>query len=384
MNTDESNTKGNIICGRCTYDANPRGATHCQKCGMPLVIASIPNGDTSPSSDSTLLVGGVSLLATVLLFGTGGYFFWQQVQVASTLSNLNNSADHSSSDIRLYNSMKEVPNVPQGTFNYGGSVVFSPLRNSFHKAINQVYPKFGLRFTEPRYNNPGQNTGISMLLDGELSFAQSSKPLEDTHYSKSKERGFSLQQVPIGIDGFLLFTHRDVSMPGLSVDQIKDIFKGKITNWKEVGGSDLPITAFAFNPKFGSSLSILLGPELDKLSAKVQFMRDYTDGVRKVSSIPGAIGIGSTGAILGQQSIRPLALAKDNTKNYVQPFTDDGKQVNAAALRDGTYPLTRRLFIVIRRDATIDEAAGVAYVNLLLSKEGQQYIEKAGFVPIRN
>jgi phosphate transport system substrate-binding protein len=384
MNTDESNTKGNIICGRCAYDANPRGATHCQKCGMPLVIASIPNGDTSAGSDSTLLVGGVSLLATVLLFGTGGYFFWQQVRVVSTPSNLNNSADNSSSDIRLYNSIKEVPKVPQGTFNYGGSVIFAPLRTSLHKAINEVYPKFGLRFTEPKYNNPGQNTGITMLLDGELSFAQSSKPLEDSHYSKVQERGFSLQQVPIGIDGFLLFTHRDVSIPGLGVEQVKDIFKGKITNWKQVGGPNLPITAFAFDPKFGAALSILLGPELKLLSPKAQFMRDYTDGVRKVSSIPGAIGIGSTGAIVGQQSIRPLALAKGNTKNYVPPFIDDNKRVNAAALRDGTYPLTRRLFIVIRRDGTIDEAAGVAYTNLLLSQEGQQYIEKAGFVPIRN
>ena len=69
------------------------------------------------------------------------------------------------------------------------------------------------------------------------------------------------QPVAIGIDGFLLFTHRDVSIAGLSVEQVKDIFKGKITNWKQVGGPNLAITAFGFNPKFGSSLNILLGPE---------------------------------------------------------------------------------------------------------------------------
>ncbi len=112
-------------------------------------------------------------------------------------------------------------------------------------------------------------------------------------------------------------------------------------------------------------------------------MRDYTDGVRKVASIPGAIGIGSTGAILGQSSIRPLALARGQTNNYVKPFTDDGKQINFPALRDGTYPLTRRLFVVIRRDGTPEQAAGVAYANLLLSKEGQQIVEKSGFVPLR-
>lgn len=387
MNTNEPNAKGRVICSWCSYDANPPGTKYCQKCGKPLVKASLPQSDRNAGSDfSTQVVAGVSLLGVVLLlFGVGGYFLWQQSQVVTTPSNVNNSSDNTSSDIRLYDSMKEVANVPAGTFNYGGSVVFSSLTTQgTHQAMTQAHPNFVLRFSEPTNNNPGQNTGITMLLDGELTFAQSSKPLEDSHYSKAKERGFSLQQVPVAIDGFLLFTHKDLSIPGLTVDQIKDIYKGKITNWKQVGGPDLAITAFAFNPKFGAALNILLGPEINKLSSKVQFMRDYTDGVRKVSSVPGAIGLGSTGAILGQQSIRPLGVAKANSKNYVQPFTDDGKLVNAAALRDGTYPLTRRLFVVIRRDRTLDETAGVAYTNLLLSKEGQQFIEKAGFVPIRN
>lgn len=387
MNTNESNAKGTVICSWCSYDANPIGAKYCQKCGKRLVKLSLPKNNKNTGSDfSTLVVVGSSLVGVVLLlFGVGGYFFWQQTQVVTTPSNLNNSLESISSDIRLYNSMKEVPNVPGGTFNYGGSVIFSSLSTQgTHQAMTQAHPNFVLRFSEPTNSNPGQNTGITMLLDGELAFAQSSKPLEDAHYSKAKERNFSLQQVPVAIDGFLLFTHKDLSIPGLTVDQIKDIYKGKISNWKQVGGPDLPITAFAFNPKFGAALNILLGSEINKLSSKVQFMRDYTDGVRKVSSLPGAIGIGSTGAILGQQSIRPLGVAKTNSKNYVQPFTNDGKLVNAAALRDGTYPLTRRLFVVIRRDHTLDETAGVAYTNLLLSKEGQQFVEKAGFVPIRN
>jgi phosphate transport system substrate-binding protein len=279
--------------------------------------------------------------------------------------------------------MGEVPKVPKGTFNYGGSIVFAPLTaNGINQTINQAHPNFHLRYTEPRYNNPGNNTGINMLLDSELSFAQSSKPLEAQHYRQAKERGFTIQQVPVAIDGFLLFTHPDVVIPGLSVEQIRDIYKGKITNWKQVGGSNLPITAFAFNPKFGAALNILLGPELGDLSPKVQFMRDYTDGVRKVASIPGAIGIGSTGAILGQRLVRPLAVSRSQTTSYVKPFTDDGKQINSAALRDGTYPLTRRLFVVIRRDGTPDEAAGVAYANLLLSQQGQQIVEKSGFVPL--
>ncbi|WP_231510556.1 hypothetical protein [Fischerella sp. PCC 9605] len=66
----------------------------------------------------------------------------------------------------------------------------------------------------------------------------------------------------------------------------------------------------------------------------------------------------------------------------MQPFIDNGKQINTVAIQDGTYPISRRLFIAIRRDGKIDEQAGVAYTNMLLSKEGQQFIERSGFVPL--
>ncbi len=384
MNTNEFGNKdynkGTIVCSRCTYDENPLGATHCQKCRQPLVINAKPSKDWIFRPN----LGWLNLILLSLLSGASAYFLWQQTQSLLTADSSNVPFNTVSSDIQLYNSMKDVPNVPSGTFNYGGSVIFAALSaNGINEAINQAHPNFHLRYTEPRYNNPGNATGINMLLDSELSFAQSSQPLEDKHYRKANERGFSIQQVPIAIDGFLLFTHPDVTIPGLSIEQIRDIYKGKITNWQQVGGANLPITAFAFNPKFGAALNVLLGPELGDLSPKVEFMRDYTDGVRKVASIPGAIGIGSTGAILGQSSIRPLALARGQTNNYVKPFTDDGKQINFPALRDGTYPLTRRLFVVIRRDGTPEQAAGVAYANLLLSKEGQQIVEKSGFVPLR-
>jgi phosphate transport system substrate-binding protein len=59
------------------------------------------------------------------------------------------------------------------------------------------------------------------------------------------------------------------------------------------------------------------------------------------------------------------------------------KAVNKTAFTDGTYPLTRRIFVVIKQDGKLDEQAGVAYANMLLSDEGQKLVEEAGFVPIR-
>ncbi|WP_026082869.1 PstS family phosphate ABC transporter substrate-binding protein [Mastigocladopsis repens] len=384
MNTNESNTKGSIICGRCTYDANPRGATHCHKCGKPLVVTSVPTSDMIARSDSVLVVGGVSLLAMVLLlFGVGGYFFWRQIQSPTISSTQNISSENSPPDIAFYDSMKKVPNVPEGRFPYGGATTFASLTaHGTHKAINQAYPNFHLRYTEPNNNKPGSTEGIAMLLDGELSFAQSTQPLKDAEYSKARERGFTLEQVPIGIDAVGCYVHPDISIPGLSVNQLQDIYKGKITNWKNVGGPDLPILPFKRNAQSSGLIKTLLGSEAGSVSPNVQSSRDYTELFRKVASTPGAIGIGTATLIGTQQRIRPVALAPDNSKNYV-PLVIEGNRLNRAAFLDGTYPLTRRIFVIIRRNNTPDEQAGVAYSNLLLSKEGQEFVEKAGFIPIR-
>ena len=124
------------------------------------------------------------------------------------------------------------------------------------------------------------------------------------------------------------------------------------------------------------------GKDNVKPGANVRILRDSTACVRAVASTPGAISYGSATLIIGQQSIHPISLSKGNARQYVPSILADN-QVNVEAFRNGTYPLTRRLFVMIRRDGSIDEQAGIAYSNFLLSKEGQQIIGKAGFVPLR-
>ena len=333
-------------------------------------------------SCSTLFVGGLSLSAIVLLvFGVGSYFFWEQTQSSANVSTENLSSKNS--DIQAYTSMKEVPKVPEGTFNFGGSLIFASLvAQGTHKAINQAYPNFILRYTHPVDNQPGTGKGIEMLLNGQLSFALSGRPLEENEYKQASDRGFKLDQVAVAIDGLGCYTHPDISIPGLSVAQLQDIYTGKITNWKEVGGPNLPIVPFSINVKTTALLKTLLGSKVDSVSPKVRSSLDYTVLVRDVASTPGAIGIGAAMLVATQRTVRPVALAAGNTKNYV-PVTTESYQLNMAAFKDNSYPITRYLYVIIRRDGRADEQAGVAYGNLLLSKEGQQFVEKAGLVPIR-
>lgn len=387
MNTNESNKKGTVVCIGCSYDANPAGAKRCQKCGRQLVINSVvPISNKVGKIDFIPYVFLLLLALMFLIFAGFGYYYGQQFRFLTTTSNRNifsNNSSSDSSDIQSYSSMKEVPNVPEGRFNFGGSLIFASIvAQGTHKAINQAHPKFLLRYNEPIDNQPGTGKGIEMLLNGQLSFALSGRPLEDAEYKKAIERSFKLDQVAVAIDGLACYTHPDISIPGLSVDQLQAIYTGKITNWKEVGGPDLRIVPFSINTKTTALLKTLLDSKVKSVSPSVRSSRDYTVLVRDVASTPGAIGIGAAMLVATQGIVRPVALAPSNSKQYV-PVVTDGHRLNLTAFQNGTYPITRFLYVIIRRDSRADERAGVAYANLLLSREGQQFVEKAGLVPIR-
>jgi len=187
MNTNESNKKGTVVCIGCSYDANPAGAKRCQKCGRQLVINSVvPISNKVGKIDLIPYVFLLLLALMFLIFAGFGYYYGRQFRFLTTTSNRNifsKNSSSDSSDIQSYSSMKEVANVPEGRFNFGGSLIFASIvAQGTHKAINQAHPKFLLRYNEPIDNQPGTGKGIEMLLNGQLSFALSGRPLEDVEY----------------------------------------------------------------------------------------------------------------------------------------------------------------------------------------------------------
>ena len=295
-------------------------------------------------------------------------------------------------DERFYKTLADVPNVPQGSFKYGGSTSFAPLRSqNIIKAIAKAHPQFKLIYSDQIPHKHGSGIGIEMLLAGKLSFAQSSRTLKESEILQAQKLGFTLKQIPIAIDGIAFYVNSQIPVSGLSLNQIRDIFTGKITNWKQLGGSNLPITPFTRNPQFSGTADFFKQKVLagEELAPNVRQVETTTDSIRLVAKTPGGIGYATASEVIGQKSVNPMFLATINplplsivdNQDFVPPFNINNKNiVNMSAFANGSYPLTRPLFIIIKQNSGIDEQAGRAYTNLLSSKQGQQMIEQAGFV----
>ncbi|AKG23462.1 PstS family phosphate ABC transporter substrate-binding protein [Calothrix sp. 336/3] len=355
----------------------------------------------SQKNETPILV--ISLIATVALIGGGFWWFSKNSsfnfnQSGQTQITNNPSANKTNTPLPTgetnTNTFTNVSKVPTGIFNYGGSTSWAPLRLTVDSAIQAARPEFRLRYVEPTQGTPGSSTGIQSLIEGKIDFAQSSRPLLDGELNRAKERGFILQQIPVAIDGLAVAVNPNLDIPGITIEQLKGIYTGKITNWNQVGGSNIPIKPYSRRVSDGGTVELfiqdILGGEV--FSSKVEFVSTTTQALQKVASSPGSIYFASAPEVVPQCSVKPLPLGRTQGQ-YIAPYQEPfvlpseclskRNKLNIEAFQSGKYPLTRNLFVVVKQNGQREEQAGIAYSNLLLTQQGQELITQAGFVKIR-
>ncbi|MFN6570225.1 substrate-binding domain-containing protein [Dendronalium sp. ChiSLP03b] len=328
----------------------------------------------SQKNETTLLV--LAFLITVGLVGGGVWWFVKSSGfTTSPLKSSNNSPESQASTPQTF---AQVQNVPSGLISYGGSTTWAPVRKEIDPIIQNVWPQFQLRYANPEKEAPSSATGISMLLKSQLDFAQSSRPVANNEYEAAQKRGIQIREIPVAIDGLVAVVHPSLNIPGLTVDQYENIFAGKITNWREVGGPDLKIQLYGKKDRDGGD--------------RFKLTQTTTEALRKVAADPAGIYWSSATLLVPQCGVKSLPIGRDSSKlipPYKLPLVPTtecpGKrnQVNTDAFRSGEYPLSRRLVVVVKENAKFERQAGEAYANLLLTNQGQQLLNKAGFVRIR-
>ncbi len=288
----------------------------------------------------------------------------------------------------------QVKSVPTGLFRYGGSTAWAPIRLIVDSSIQAQRLEFQLRYVEPSEFPASSSEGIRMLLSGQLSFAQSARPLMQWEYEAAKQRGFSLKQIPVAIDGIALAVHPRLNLSGLTLDQLQLIYSGQIRNWKQVGGPDLDITPYWRSRNATSGMTLPLGGLHTRPSdmMNLRFVPTTTTALNRLAEFPGGIYYASASLLAPQCSVKLLPLGRQPGK-FVAPYNKretptnrcptQRYQSNLSAFQTGQYPITRYLYVIVKENQEVEQQAGEAYAKFLLTPQGQALLSQAGFAPLR-
>jgi phosphate transport system substrate-binding protein len=208
----------------------------------------------------------------------------------------------------------------------------------------------------------GSSAGIEAVINGTADIASSSRDLTDD------ERSHDLVSTVIAHDGIAVIVNESNGVAGLTMDQLRAIYSGQITNWKEVGGEDLAIQVVNRDEASGTReafRSIVMGDTSFDRSAAVL---PGTGQVRDVvSRTPGAIGYISIGFV-----------ESANATTQVRSVPIDGVDATEANVESGAYPISRELYFFTNGDPT---GEAYDYIQYVLSDDMAQTIRDAGYIP---
>lgn len=241
-----------------------------------------------------------------------------------------------------------------------GGTVSTDGSTSMEKVIGALGEKFqsdndSVTFT---YNPTGSGSGITAVSEGRCDIGLSSRSLKD------EEKSEGLTETVLAYDGIAIIVNTANAVEDLSIDEIAKIYKGEITNWSEVGGSDLEIVPIGREAGSGTRDGFESITETEDACKYRQELTSTGDVITTVGSNENAIGYASLATV----------------KNSVKIVSVDGVIPTEKTIKDGSYAIQRPFVLVTKKDKELSETAQ-KFFDYALSEEAQSVIYDAGVVP---
>jgi phosphate transport system substrate-binding protein len=258
------------------------------------------------------------------------------------------------------------PTGPERVLTLKGSDTMVLLGQRWAEQFLQRNPSVKLQVT-----GGGSGTGIAALLNGTTDIAMSSRPIKAEEKEQlHRQHPEGPVELPVARDGITFYVHERNPVDSLSVAQLKAIYQGDITNWKDVGGPDAPIVVYSRENSSGTYVFVkdeVLGGE--DFTVRAQTLPGTAAVVHAVALELNGIGYGGAAYVRG---VREVKVKKDAQAEPIAPTEEN--------IRTGAYPLTRDLFFYLPREAT---GLTRAFLDYVLSPEGQKIVTDVGYFPVK-
>jgi len=211
----------------------------------------------------------------------------------------------------------------------------------------------------------GSGVGITSIIDGTADIGDASRPAKDKEFAKARENGFELYENVVAMDGIAVIVHPSNPLSALTKEQIKNIYTGNISNWKDLGGKAGKIVVVSRDSASGTFETF---NELALDGEKVR-----PDALLNASNKAVATTIATTPQAIGYIGLGYLS-------NEVKGLKVDNVDPTKANVLNGSYSLSRKLFMYTRGEP---KDAVKTFLDYVTSPEGQKLIDQAGFVGLK-
>ena len=255
---------------------------------------------------------------------------------------------------------EEVTSELSGSFNVEGSDTMVNLSNSWAEAFMTENPSVNIAV-----KGGGSGNGIAALINGTADFANASREIKPEELEQAQAKGENPMAAAVARDGIAVVVNPANQVADLTIEQLGKIYRGEITNWKDVGGPDKEI--------------VLLSR--DSSSGTYEYFKEEVVG-KDLNFAKAAKLLPSTQAIVEETKGNDAAIGYVGV-GYVTPdvkvLAVEGVAASVATVLDGTYPISRELYMYSNGEPA---DAAKAFVDWILSPAGQRIVEGEGFVPM--
>jgi len=214
----------------------------------------------------------------------------------------------------------------------------------------------------------GSGVGITALIDGTTQIAMTSRPIKMDEKLRLQNAGRQFKEVKIAYDALSIIVNPNNKVTQLTREQIEGIFTGKIKNWKEVGGDDMKIVAYARETSSGT-YEFFKEHLLNRKNYASTCLNMPASGavIQSVSQTKGAIGY--VGLAYVDKSVKAIGVSTDKGKTFVKP--------SIATAKNKTYPIVRPLYFYypIKSEATVK-----SFIDYVIGKTGQGLVSQIGYI----
>jgi len=242
-----------------------------------------------------------------------------------------------------------------------GSTTVGPIAKAFAEYYRSLHPDVNITVSES-----GSGNGAKGLINGVCDVADMSRFMKVKEFQAAVAAGITPVAHVVALDGLPIIVHPSNPVKGLSLDQVRDIYAGTITNWKQVGGPDRKIVVVSRDTNSGTyETFVKLVMRKTKIGSGVEYVGSNGAVRQRVQSTPAAVGFAGLGFV--DRTVKALEI--------------DGVMPAESTVVSGEYPIARPLFMFTNGYPKLGTDL-YRFVTLHLSEQGQEIVESIGFIPV--